>query len=223
MKPAGPPIPIRLLHAHSEPLAGLSCRRDPDDGARSAPRAAAASKRRTEWCWRWSCPPARSSIRVRCCIATRRRAYVVAAADEEVLVVRPRDIAEAARVGHLIGNMHRDIHVDGERIVALADETLARPAGVGWRGRSNEARPVSRPCAWGARALMRDLTLLALLQLFDSQFPVGAFAHSGGLETYAASRAALPELRSLMTQQIALGWGAGELAAASWRGGRGAS
>src|SRR6188768_3512372 len=38
-------------------------------------------------------------------------AYVVSAADEEVLVVRPKDIAEAARVAHLIGNMHRDIHI----------------------------------------------------------------------------------------------------------------
>ena len=52
-------------------------------------------------------------------------AYVVSAADEEVLVVRPRDIAEGARVAHLIGNMHRDIHVDGDTIIALADETLA--------------------------------------------------------------------------------------------------
>jgi urease accessory protein len=51
-------------------------------------------------------------------------AYVVSAADEEVLVVRPRDIAEAARVAHLIGNMHRDIHVAANEIVALADDTL---------------------------------------------------------------------------------------------------
>ena len=52
-------------------------------------------------------------------------AYVVSAADEEVLVVQPRDIGEGARVAHLIGNMHRDIHVDGDTIIALADETLA--------------------------------------------------------------------------------------------------
>src|SRR6476660_9940611 len=52
-------------------------------------------------------------------------AYVVSAADEEVLVVRPRDIAEAARVAHLIGNMHRDIHVATNEIVALADDVLA--------------------------------------------------------------------------------------------------
>ena len=52
-------------------------------------------------------------------------AYVVTAADEDVLVVRPRDIGEAARIAHLIGNMHRDIHVDGAEIVALDDSTLA--------------------------------------------------------------------------------------------------
>ena len=51
-------------------------------------------------------------------------AYVVSAAAEDVLIVRPRDIAEAARVAHLIGNMHRDIHVIREEIVALADDVL---------------------------------------------------------------------------------------------------
>ena len=51
-------------------------------------------------------------------------AYVVSAADEDVLIVRPRDLAEAARVGHLIGNMHRDIHAIGNDIVALADDVL---------------------------------------------------------------------------------------------------
>lgn len=62
---------------------------------------------------------------------------------------------------------------------------------------------------------MRDLDLLRLFQLFDSQFPIGAFAHSGGLETYGQQGAALPELCELMAGQIALGWGRGELAAAS--------
>ena len=61
---------------------------------------------------------------------------------------------------------------------------------------------------------MRDLALLRLLQLFDSQFPIGAFAHSGGLETYGQTGAALPELRDLMANQIALGWGRGDLAVA---------
>jgi urease accessory protein len=61
---------------------------------------------------------------------------------------------------------------------------------------------------------MHDIQLLRLFQLFDSQFPVGAFAHSGGLETYAQGGADLPRLRELLVNQIALGWGRGELAAA---------
>ena len=59
-----------------------------------------------------------------------------------------------------------------------------------------------------------DVPLLRLLQLFDSQFPVGAFAHSGGLETYAARGGALPELRQVLRAQIELGWGRSELAGA---------
>src|SRR5258708_34163757 len=61
------------------------------------------------------------------------RAYVVAAAPEDVLVISPRDLAEAARVGHLIGNLHRDLEADGAEVVALADAALAdrlRRAGV---------------------------------------------------------------------------------------------
>ena len=52
------------------------------------------------------------------------RAYVVAAATEDVVVARPRSIAEAARVGHLVGNLHRDIDADGDEVVALADTAL---------------------------------------------------------------------------------------------------
>jgi urease accessory protein len=64
---------------------------------------------------------------------TGGRAYVVGAAPEDVLVIRPRDVAEAARVGHLIGNLHRDIEANGGDVVALADAALAdrlRRAGV---------------------------------------------------------------------------------------------
>ena len=61
---------------------------------------------------------------------------------------------------------------------------------------------------------MRDVALLRLLQLFDSQFPVGAFAHSSGVETYAALGGAVPELRQILQAQIELGWGRGDLAAA---------
>jgi urease accessory protein len=64
-----------------------------------------------------------------------------------------------------------------------------------------------------------DIALLRLLQLFDSQFPVGAFAHSGGVETYAALGGGLAELQEILRGQIELGWGRSELGAAhlAWR------
>lgn len=61
----------------------------------------------------------------------------------------------------------------------------------------------------------RDIRLLRLFQLFDSQFPVGAFAHSGGLETYGQTGAGLPQLRELLAVQVSHGWGRAELAATS--------
>ena len=66
---------------------------------------------------------------------------------------------------------------------------------------------------------MNPLAQLRLQQIFDSQFPVGAFAHSGGVETYAALGGGLAELREVLDAQIALGWGRSELAAAhmAWR------
>lgn len=65
-----------------------------------------------------------------------------------------------------------------------------------------------------------SVAFLRLLQLFDSQFPVGAFAHSGGVETYAALGGGLRHLADVLEAQIALGWGRGDLAAAclAWRG-----
>jgi urease accessory protein len=59
-----------------------------------------------------------------------------------------------------------------------------------------------------------SVALLRLLQIFDSQFPVGAFAHSGGVETYASLGGGLAEVREILDAQIALGWGRSELAAA---------
>jgi urease accessory protein len=61
------------------------------------------------------------------------RAYVVAAAPEEVIVASPRSLDEAARLGHLIGNLHRDLETADGCVVALADAALAdrlRRAGV---------------------------------------------------------------------------------------------
>jgi urease accessory protein len=59
-----------------------------------------------------------------------------------------------------------------------------------------------------------DLAFLRLQQIFDSQFPVGAFAHSGGVETYASLGGGLRELREILQAQIACGWGRSELAGA---------
>jgi urease accessory protein len=66
---------------------------------------------------------------------------------------------------------------------------------------------------------MDGLATLRLLQIFDSQFPVGAFAHSGGLETYADAGLDLAGLRSLLMNEIELGWGRADLGAAimAWR------
>src|SRR3954470_22643782 len=66
---------------------------------------------------------------------------------------------------------------------------------------------------------MDAIAHLRLQQIFDSQFPVGAFAHSGGLETYASLGGGLAELRDVLRGQIAMGWGRSELGAAhlAWR------
>ncbi len=56
--------------------------------------------------------------------ASGQQVYVVGAAPEDVLTVLPRDHREAATVGHLIGNLHRDIDLDGEGIAVLWDPVL---------------------------------------------------------------------------------------------------
>ena len=53
-------------------------------------------------------------------------AYVIRAAPEEVLVIEPRSLDEAAFVGHLIGNLHRDIDTEEDQIIALWDAPLER-------------------------------------------------------------------------------------------------
>lgn len=56
--------------------------------------------------------------------AADQHAYVVEAAPEDVLIIVPRDLNEAARAGHLIGNLHRDIDLEGEEIHVLWDPPL---------------------------------------------------------------------------------------------------
>lgn len=50
--------------------------------------------------------------------------YVVAAAPEEVAVIHLRSVAEACRVAHAIGNLHRDLVEDGPAFLALWDAPL---------------------------------------------------------------------------------------------------
>lgn len=50
--------------------------------------------------------------------------YVVEAAPEKVIVIKPLNAREAAKAGHLVGNMHRDIDLEGEGIAVLFDEVL---------------------------------------------------------------------------------------------------
>jgi len=62
---------------------------------------------------------------------------------------------------------------------------------------------------------MDGMAQLRLLQLFDAQFPIGSFAHSGGLETYAHLGAGPAELHEVLIHQLEMGSGRLDLAAAS--------
>ena len=51
-------------------------------------------------------------------------AYVVSAAPEEVAVIQPVSTAQAVKVAHAIGNLHRDLVEDGTAYLALWDAPL---------------------------------------------------------------------------------------------------
>jgi urease accessory protein len=60
---------------------------------------------------------------------------------------------------------------------------------------------------------MNNLAFLNLLQLSDTAFPIGSFAHSSGLETYAQRGMTKVELGAYLRNQLELGWGRLDLAA----------
>jgi urease accessory protein len=118
------PIPVRVIHPHAEPPRGLPIIELP---------MSAIDRRRVR---RLVEAPDGIVLALELPTGTilhpgqllhhdAEAAYVVSAADEDVLVAHPRDLAEAARIGHLIGNMHRDIHASGSVVIALADDVLA--------------------------------------------------------------------------------------------------
>jgi urease accessory protein len=124
MAPSSTPIPVRTLHPHAEPPAGLPI---------IEVLMSAVDRRRVR---RLVEAPDGVVLALELPTGTilhpgqllhydAEAAYVVRAADEDVLIVSPRDLGEAARVGHLIGNMHRDIHTNENDVVALADSVLA--------------------------------------------------------------------------------------------------
>lgn len=74
--------------------------------------------------------------------------YVVGAAPEDVAVVCPRDLTEAAAVAHAVGNLHRDFVPDGQAFLALWDaplELLLSRLGVPF---TREERPFHGRPAW---------------------------------------------------------------------------
>ncbi|BDP44272.1 urease accessory protein UreE (plasmid) [Deinococcus aetherius] len=74
--------------------------------------------------------------------------YVVEAAPEDVAAVRPRGMAEAARVAHAVGNLHRDLVEDGDAFLVLWDapvELLLTRLGVPF---TREDRPFHGRPSW---------------------------------------------------------------------------
>ncbi|GAA5500906.1 urease accessory protein UreE [Deinococcus xinjiangensis] len=74
--------------------------------------------------------------------------YVVAAAPEDVAVISPRSISEAARVAHAVGNLHRDFIEDNGVFLVLWDapiELLLTRLGVHFE---RETRPFHGRPSW---------------------------------------------------------------------------
>ena len=62
---------------------------------------------------------------------------------------------------------------------------------------------------------MQGQALLRLQQMFDSQFPLGGFAHSWGIETYSHLGLDAQKLERPLANMMTAGWGKLDLAAAA--------
>jgi urease accessory protein len=85
---------------------------------------------------------------------TEINAYIVEAALEQVLVIQPRTLSEAARIAHFVGNLHRDIDMQGDEIVVLYEGALEiRLQKLGFAV-SRDSRPfMGRPTGGDAHTL----------------------------------------------------------------------
>lgn len=85
---------------------------------------------------------------------TNARAYIVEAALEQVLVIQPKNLGEAAKIAHFIGNLHRDIDVQDEVVVTLYEPALEiRLQKLGYSV-SRDSRPfMGRPTGSDAHTL----------------------------------------------------------------------
>src|SRR6476659_9004700 len=124
MESSSSPITVRVLHPHAEPPAGLPVVELPMN-AIDRRRVRRLIEAPDGVVFALELPTGTILHPGQLLHHDAQTAYVVSAADEDVLVVTPRDLAEAARVGHLIGNMHRDIHASGNEVIVLADDVLA--------------------------------------------------------------------------------------------------
>ncbi len=67
--------------------------------------------------------------------------YKITAAAEDVLSIKPKTLAEAAFVGHLIGNLHRDIDIVQGEIIALWNAPLEHKLNKAELSFKREQRP----------------------------------------------------------------------------------
>jgi urease accessory protein len=85
---------------------------------------------------------------------TDTSAYVVEAALEQVLVIKPKNLTEAARIAHFIGNLHRDVDIQNEMIVVLYEPALEiRLQKLGYGVTRNNRPFMGRPTGNDAHSL----------------------------------------------------------------------